>query len=148
MKAVVQRVSHANVVVNGGEPRGIGRGFVVLLGVGADDTRAEADKLWNKISKLRIFADDEGKTNLALADVAGELLIVSQFTLFADCRKGNRPSFIHAGSPDVAIPLYEYFVELARAQVPHVETGEFGADMQITLCNDGPFTICLDTNDL
>ena len=148
MKAVIQRVTQAQVVVDGGEPRTIGQGFVVLLGVGEADTRAEADKLWNKICKLRIFADDEGKTNRALADVGGELLIVSQFTLYADCRKGNRPSFVHAGAPDVAIPLYEYFVDLARAQVPHVETGEFGADMQITLCNDGPFTICLDTDDL
>ena len=148
MRAIIQRVSKAGVVVNGGEPRTIGRGMVVLLGVGEDDTRAEAEKLWAKIHKLRIFSDEADKTNLALPDVDGELLIVSQFTLFADCRKGNRPSFIHAGAPEMAIPLYEYFIELARAQVPHVQTGEFGADMQVDLVNDGPFTIWLDTDEL
>ena len=134
--------------IDGAETRQIGRGFVVFLGVGEGDTRAEADKIWRKVSRMRIFGDEDGKTNLGLADVGGDLLVVSQFTLYANCRKGNRPSFAQAGEPGIAKEFYEYFVELARAEVPHVETGEFAADMLVELANDGPFTIWLDTVDL
>ena len=120
----------------------------MLLGVRADDTQAQADQLLDKIVHLRIFDDENGKVNLSLADIDGELLVVSQFTLFADCRRGRRPSFTAAGSPDVAIPLYEYFCERAEALVARVGRGVFGADMKVTLTNDGPFTIWLDTDDL
>lgn len=148
MRAVIQRVSEASVRVDGGAPRGIGRGLVVLLGVGHDDSEAQMERLWSKIFRLRIFEDAEGKTNLALSDVGGQLLVVSQFTLYASCRKGNRPSFTDAGAPDEANRLYELFVDRARRDVPHVATGEFGANMQVSLVNDGPFTIVLDTDDL
>lgn len=130
------------------DTRSIGAGYVILLGVGQQDTEQDADKLWHKISRLRIFADDAGKTNLSLADIGGDVLIVSQFTLFASCKKGNRPSFTQAGAPDMANLLYQYFVGLARADAAHVQTGEFGAHMQVSLVNDGPFTICLDTDEL
>ena len=122
--------------------------LVVLLGVGHGDTRAEADKLWGKLRGLRINEDENGKTNLALADVDGEVLVVSQFTLFADCRHGRRPSFTDAGAPDVANELYEYFLTLVRQDVEHVAHGIFGADMKVDLVNDGPFTIVLDTDNL
>lgn len=148
MRAVVQRVSRASVAVAGEVIGSIGRGYLVLLGVGAADTKAEAEKLWAKLSGLRINNDSSGKTNLALADVAGELLVVSQFTLYADCRRGRRPSFTAAGDPAHANELYEYFIGLARADVEHVATGRFGADMQVDLVNDGPFTIVLDTDEL
>ena len=148
MRALIQRVANARITIDGAEVREIGRGFVVFLGVGAGDTRAEADKLWRKISRMRIFGDETGKTNLALADVDGDVLVVSQFTLYANCKKGNRPSFTDAGAPDMADELYEYFASLARAEIPHVETGEFGADMLVELANDGPFTIWLDTAEL
>ena len=148
MRAVVQRVSRAQVDIEGRTVGSIGQGFVVLLGVGQKDGEAEAEKLWSKIFKLRIFEDGEGKVNLALADTAGEVLVVSQFTLFANCKKGNRPSFVEASSPDEANRLYEYFVGLARKDVAHVATGEFGAMMDVTLINDGPFTIVLDTDTL
>lgn len=148
MRAVVQRVRHASVTIEGEVVGSIGRGYLVLLGVGHADTRAEADKLWNKIFALRINDDEDGKTNLALADVAGDVLVVSQFTLFANCKKGRRPSFTEAAPPAQATELYEYFVDLARRDVEHVATGRFGANMQVELLNDGPFTIVLDTDEL
>lgn len=148
MRAVVQRVASARVDIAGETVGSIGRGYLILLGVGTDDTRAEADKLWAKIRDVRINDDEAGKTNLALADVAGQVLVVSQFTLYANCRRGRRPSFIEAAAPAQARELYEYFVSLARADVPQVHTGRFGADMQVALVNDGPFTIVLDTDEL
>lgn len=148
MRALLQRVSGARICVENIETGSIGRGFVILLGVGPGDDEATAEKLWNKIRRLRIFEDESGKTNLSLEDVGGEVLIASQFTLYANCRRGNRPSFTDAASPAEAERLYEAFVALARADVPHVETGVFGADMDITLTNHGPFTIWLDTAEL
>ncbi len=148
MRAIIQRVSEATVTIKGVECARIGRGFLILLGVGHDDTESEAEKLWNKIFRLRIFEDSEGKTNLAISDVGADALVVSQFTLFANCKKGNRPSFVEAGAPDEANRLYEYFVSLARSDVALVETGRFGADMKVALVNDGPFTIFLDTDSL
>ena len=141
-------VRNARITIDGAEVREIGRGFVVFLGVGAGDTRAEADKLWRKISRMRIFGDETGKTNLALADVDGDVLVVSQFTLYANCKKGNRPSFIEAGSPDHANALYEYIIARCKEQVPVVEKGSFGAEMEVELVNDGPFTILLDSEKL
>lgn len=148
MRAVVQRVSSASVAIDGETVGSIGRGYLVLLGVGHDDAREQADKLWGKLRGLRINDDAQGKTNLALADVDGSVLVVSQFTLYADCRRGRRPSFTAAGAPDHANELYEYFVSLVRADVERVATGRFGADMKVSLVNDGPFTIVLDTDDL
>ena len=148
MKFVIQRVTKAQVDVNGATIGKIGKGFLVLIGVSREDNRAIADKLVKKLIGLRIFEDAEGKTNLSLADVGGSLLLVSQFTLYADCKKGNRPSFIHAGAPDEAEALYEYIIERCRENVPVVETGSFGAEMKISLVNDGPFTIILDDRDL
>jgi len=144
MKAVVQRVTHASVKVDGEIKGEIGNGFLVLLGVGQGDTEADADRLVNKIVKMRIFSDENDKINLSLADVGGEMLVISQFTLYADCRKGNRPNFIQAGKPDEAERLYEYFVEECRKQVSVVEKGVFGADMKVELLNDGPFTVILE----
>ncbi|MDD6785053.1 MAG: D-aminoacyl-tRNA deacylase [Eggerthellales bacterium] len=150
MRALIQRVSEASVTIDDQVKSQIGRGFLILLGVGHEDTEAQADKLWNKISKMRIFDDEAGKTNLSLADIAGDVLVVSQFTLYASCKKGNRPSFTDAGAPDEANRLYEYFVSLVRATdgIANVGTGEFGADMQVALVNHGPFTIWLDTDTL
>lgn len=148
MRAVIQRVSRAQVDIDGVTVGSIGRGFLILLGVGQGDTEAQIERLWGKISKMRIFEDENHKTNLSLTDVGGELLVVSQFTLYANCKKGNRPSFTEAGAPDEAKRLYELFVERARCDVPRVETGEFGAMMDVSLVNDGPFTICLDTDAL
>ena len=148
MRAVIQRVSEASVSIGGQVVGACGRGYVVLLGVGAGDTEAEVERLWNKIAKLRIFPDGEHHTGAALADVDGEVLVVSQFTLYADCRKGNRPSFTAAGAPAESKRLYELFVKRAQQDVAHVACGEFGADMQVSLVNDGPFTICLDTDEL
>lgn len=148
MRAVIQRVMRASVTIEGERTASIGRGYLVLLGVGASDTRAEADKLWGKLRGLRINEDTCGKTNLSLADVDGEVLVVSQFTLYANCRRGRRPSFTDAAAPQLARELYEYFVELVRADVEHVATGTFAAMMQVELVNDGPFTILLDTDDL
>lgn len=148
MRAVVQRVSSASVAIDGETVGSIGRGYLVLLGVGHEDAREQADKLWGKLRGLRINDDAQGKTNLALADVDGSVLVVSQFTLYADCRRGHRPSFTAAGAPDHANELYEYFVSLVRADVERVATGRFGADMKVSLVNDGPFTIVLDTDDL
>lgn len=126
----------------------IGRGYLILLGVGHGDGETQAGRLWEKIRKMRVFDDENGKTNLSLADVEGEVLVVSQFTLFANCKKGNRPSFTEAGTPDEAKRLYEYFVSLARRDVPQVGTGIFGAMMDVQLVNRGPFTLCLDTDNL
>lgn len=148
MKLVIQRVSEASVTIDDVCKGKIGKGFLVLLGVGAEDTREMADKLAEKMLKLRIFEDENGKTNLSLAQVEGELLVISQFTLYADCVHGNRPSFIHAGAPAMANELYEYFVEKCRESGLKVETGEFGADMKVRLLNDGPFTILLDDSIL
>ena len=148
MRALLQRVSRADITVEGVQTGSIGQGYVILLGVGHDDDEEAAEKLWTKTRRLRIFDDGDGKANLSLEDVSGDVLIVSQFTLYANCRRGNRPSFTDAGAPAAAEALYEHFVELARADVAHVETGVFGADMQVDLTNDGPFTIWLDTADL
>ena len=144
MKLVIQRVKHASVTVDGNVTGKIGKGFLVLIGIANSDTKEIADQYLKKLLNLRIFEDENGKTNLSLKDVNGELLLVSQFTLYADCRKGNRPSFINAGAPDMAEALYEYMIEACRKEIPVVETGIFGADMQVELLNDGPFTIVLD----
>ncbi|MBR3181045.1 MAG: D-tyrosyl-tRNA(Tyr) deacylase [Eggerthellaceae bacterium] len=148
MRAVIQRVTQASVSVEGEVIGSCKRGYLVLLGVGQGDTEAEIERLWNKIYKLRIFPDGEHHTGAALVDIDGEVLVVSQFTLYADCRKGNRPSFTAAGDPDESKRLFELFVERARKDVPHVACGEFGADMQVSLLNDGPFTIYLDTDEM
>lgn len=148
MRALIQRVSHASVAVNGETIGSIGKGFLVLLGVGHDDTEAQAEKLWSKISKMRIFEDESNKTNLSLTDIDGEVLVVSQFTLYANCKRGNRPSFTDAGAPGEANRLYEYFCGLVERDRGHVETGSFGAMMDVTLLNSGPFTIWLDTDEL
>lgn len=145
MKLVIQRVSHASVTVDGTVIGKIGQGFLVLVGVGREDTREDADRLVKKMIGLRIFQDENGKTNLSLKDVNGELLIVSQFTLYADCRHGNRPGFTNAGDPQLAEELYEYMIECCRREIPVVEHGEFGADMKVELLNDGPFTILLES---
>lgn len=145
MRAVVQRVTNAKVEIDGKTVGSIGKGYLILLGVGQTDTEQDAEKLWSKIYKMRIFEDESGKTNLSIANVQGEVLVVSQFTLYANCKKGNRPSFVDAGKPDDANRLYEYFVFRARNDVENVQTGIFGAMMDVSLKNDGPFTICLDT---
>lgn len=144
MKFVIQRVTHASVTVDGEITGKIGKGFMVLIGVSRTDTKSEADRLIKKMLGLRIFEDENGKTNLSLGDVKGELLLISQFTLYADCRKGNRPSFVNAGKPDIANELYEHIVSECGKQF-HTETGIFGADMKVELLNDGPFTIILDS---
>ena len=148
MKFVIQRVKHASVSVEGEVIGKIGRGYMVLIGACDADDEAIADKMVDKMIKLRINRDAEGKTNLSLADVGGELLLISQFTLYANCKKGNRPSFIEAGSPEHANALYEYIIEKCRERVPVVETGSFGAEMAVELLNDGPFTIILDSEKL
>lgn len=148
MKFVIQRVTHADVVVDGNELGRIGKGFMVLIGVSKDDNETIADKMVDKMIKLRIFEDENGKTNLSLCDVGGELLLISQFTLYANCKKGNRPSFIDAGAPDEANALYEYIIERCKERVNVVERGEFGADMKVSLLNDGPFTIVLDSSEI
>ena len=144
MKLVVQRVKNAKVEVDGKTVGSINQGFLVLLGVTHTDTKAEADYLVKKLCNLRVFEDENGKMNLGLKDIGGELLIVSQFTLYADCSQGNRPSFINAAKPDVANELYEYFCEKCKEQNIKVEKGIFGADMKVSLLNDGPVTIILE----
>ena len=144
MRFVVQRVSEAAVTINGRTAGQIGKGFLVLVGVCDSDTKETADLFVRKLLGLRIFEDAQGKTNLSLKDVGGELLLVSQFTLYANCRKGNRPSFTDAGNPAHAEALYEYIVEECRKAGYSVQTGEFGAEMKVSLVNDGPFTILLD----
>ena len=148
MRLVIQVVSRADVKIDGRTAGEIGPGMMVLLGVNGTDTEAVADKMVKKVLALRIFPDENGKTNRSLADIGGSLLIVSQFTLYADCSRGNRPSFIKAGPPQMANDLYEYVLKKCRETVPCVEHGEFGADMKVTLTNDGPFTIVLDSDDL
>ena len=148
MRFVVQRVTHASVTVDGNVIGKIGQGFMVLIGVSDEDTKETADKMVKKLLGLRIFEDENGKTNLDIHTVGGSLLLISQFTLYADCKHGNRPSFIKAGKPDMANEMYEYIIAKCREQVETVETGEFGADMTVELLNDGPFTILLDSDQL
>lgn len=148
MKFVIQRVTNTKCEVEGNITGQIDLGFCVLIGVAENDTEAIADKMLRKLLGMRIFADADGKTNLALKDVNGSLLLISQFTLYANCRKGNRPSFTNAGNPELANHLYEYIIEECRKQILNVQTGIFGADMKISLTNDGPFTIILDSDDL
>jgi len=147
MKFVIQRVNEASVAVDGKIIGQIGKGFLVLIGVAESDTKEIADKMIKKLLGLRIFDDDCDKINLSLADVEGQLLLISQFTLYANCKKGYRPSFTDAGAPDMAKEMYEYIIEKCSEQF-HVETGEFGADMKVALLNDGPFTIILDSDVL
>lgn len=144
MKVVIQRVKRASVTIEGEVKASINRGYLLLLGIGKEDTRETADKYLDKILKLRIFDDEEGKTNLSLSDVNGDIMVISQFTLYADCRKGNRPNFLNAAEPARAKELYEYFLISCREKYGRVESGEFGADMKIELLNDGPFTVVLD----
>ena len=148
MRFVIQRVKHASVSVEGEVIGRIGRGYMVLIGVCDADDEAVADKMVNKMINLRINRDAEGKTNLSLADVDGGLLLISQFTLYANCKKGNRPSFIESGSPEHANALYGYIIDKCRERVPVVEKGSFGAEMAVELLNDGPFTIILDSEKL
>ena len=144
MKIVLQRVSSASVKVEGEIIGKIGCGYVILLGIGGDDNCEKADRMVEKISKLRLFPDSDGKTNLSISDVAGEILVISQFTLYADCRKGTRPSFTEAAPPALAEELYEYFIEKATPYFEKVACGKFGASMQVELVNDGPFTVVLE----
>lgn len=148
MKAVLMRVKRASVTIDEKETRSIGKGFLILLAVTHDDTEAQAVKLADKLCSLRLFEDAEGKINLSLDEVGGEIMIVSQFTLYGSCRKGRRPEFLNAARPETAIPLYEKFVSLVRAKGYRVETGEFGAYMAVDSVNDGPFTLIVDTRDL
>lgn len=148
MKFLIQRVKNASVAVDEKIIGSIEKGFLVFVGVNQEDTFEIADKMVSKMCKLRIFEDEEGKTNLGLHDVNGELLIISQFTLYADCKKGNRPSFINAGKPEHANTLYEYVLKQCRAEGLTVASGEFGADMKVSLVNDGPFTVMLDSDDI
>lgn len=148
MRLVIQRVTEAKVTVEGEVIGSISKGLLVLIGISGEDTRETADRYLKKLISLRIFEDGNGKTNLSLEEVGGELLLISQFTLYANCRKGNRPSFIEAGAPQIAEPLYEYMIRKAKESVSVVESGSFGADMKVSLVNDGPFTIVLDESTL
>ena len=148
MKFVIQRVAEAKCEVNKEVTGQIGLGFCVLIGIAESDDESVADKMIKKLLGMRIFSDENGKTNLSLHDVNGALLLISQFTLYADCRKGNRPSFVKAGNPTLANHLYEYIIKQCKKEIPIVETGIFGADMKISLVNDGPFTILLDSAEL
>ena len=148
MRAVLTCVKHASVTIDGKVPGQIGEGFLILLGITHEDTEAQAVKLADKLTGLRIFEDENGKMNRGLDEVKGQLLIVSQFTLYSNCKKGRRPEFLAAARPEVAIPLYEKFVELCRAKGFHTETGEFGAYMQVDSLNDGPLTLVVDTDQL
>ncbi len=148
MRALIQRVSGASVSIGGNIKGEIGKGFVVLVGVTEGDTADNAVYLADKVVKLRVFEDEDGKMNRSLQDEGGGLLIVSQFTLYGDCRKGNRPSFTNAAKPDTAIPVYETFIERCESYGVPVETGEFGADMQVALTNDGPVTLWMDTDEM
>lgn len=148
MRFVIQRVAKADVKIDGETVGAIGKGFMVLIGVSDSDTKEIADKMVKKMIGLRIFEDGQGKTNLSLDAVGGELLLISQFTLYADCRKGNRPSFIRAGKPKMAEEMYEYIIAKCKESVAVVERGSFGADMKVSLTNDGPFTIVLDSDIL
>ena len=148
MRLLIQRAKNASVKVNGEVTGQIDNGFVVFLGVSDTDTKDIADRMAKKLIGLRIFEDENGKTNLSIKDVSGDLLIISQFTLYADCRKGNRPSFTNAGKPDMASELYDYFCDICSVEVPHVGRGIFGEDMKVELLNDGPFTIWLDSDEI
>ena len=148
VKFVIQRVQHASCVVDDKVTGEIGKGFLVFIGVADTDTEEIADKMVKKLIGLRIFEDEEGKTNMSLSQVQGSLLLISQFTLYADCKKGNRPSFIKAGKPDMASEMYEYIIAKCKESVEKVERGVFGADMKISLLNDGPFTIVLDSDEI
>ena len=148
MKFVIQRVKHASVSVDGTVRGKIDQGFAVLIGIADTDTKELADRMLKKMCALRIFEDSDGKTNLDINTVGGSLLLISQFTLYADCRKGNRPSFVKAGKPDFANDLYQYIVEQAKSYVPVVQQGVFGAEMKLELLNDGPFTIVLDSDEI
>ena len=148
MKFVIQRVSKAKVDVNGETLGEIGRGFMILIGIAESDTEEIADKMIQKMLKLRIFDDENGKTNLSLDDVDGELLLISQFTLYADCKKGNRPSFFRAGNPEMASKMYDSIIEKCKALGYKTERGQFGAEMEVSLINDGPFTIVLDSDEM
>ena len=148
MRFVIQRVTHASVTVDGKKQAEIDRGFLVLIGICQTDSLSLADRMVHKLIGMRIFQDQEGKTNLSLRDVDGKLLLVSQFTLYADCRKGNRPSFTRAAGPESAEAIYEYIIAQCKKSIPGVEKGIFGADMKVELLNDGPFTIVLDSEDL
>ena len=148
MKIVLQRVLRAKVDIAGETAGEIGKGYLLLLGVSNEDNKDIADKMIEKISRLRIFEDENGKTNLSIDQVGGEVLVVSQFTLYADCKKGNRPSFINAGSPDKAKELYEYIVERCKGLFKKTQHGVFGADMEVSLVNDGPFTLVLDSEEI
>lgn len=145
MKIVIQRVKKAAVSINSNIVGSINHGFLIFLGIQSTDTEQDVDYLVKKVTKLRIFSDENNKMNLSIKDINGQLLIVSQFTLCANCHDGNRPSFINAAKPDIAIPLYNYFIEECKRLVPVVETGEFGANMQVELVNDGPVTIIIDS---
>lgn len=148
MRFVIQRVMKADVKIDGETVGAIGKGFMVLIGVSDSDTKEIADKMVKKMIGLRIFEDEQGKTNLSLDAVGGSLLLISQFTLYADCKKGNRPSFIRAGKPEMAEEMYEYIIAKCKESVEIVERGSFGADMKVSLTNDGPFTIVLDSDML
>ena len=148
MRFIIQRVTNASVTVEGNVTGQIEKGFLVLIGVSEDDTKEIADKMIKKLVGMRIFEDENGKTNLALADVGGSLLLVSQFTLYADCKKGNRPSFIKAGNPQMAEEMYNYIIEQCKKEVENVQVGIFGADMKVQLLNDGPFTVLLDSQEI
>ena len=148
MKFVIQRVTEASCTVEGKVTGQIKKGFLVFIGVSADDTTQIADKMVKKLLGLRIFEDENGKTNLSLHDVDGQLLLISQFTLYADCRKGIRPSFTNAGKPDMANEMYQYIIAKCKQEIKIVEQGIFGADMKISLLNDGPFTIILDSDEI
>ena len=148
MKFVIQRVMEAKVAVDGKVVGKIGKGFMVLIGIAGTDTVEIADKMIKKLIGMRIFEDENGKTNLALKDVGGELLLISQFTLYGDCKKGNRPSFVNAGAPDMADEMYEYIISQCKKEIDVVEKGIFGADMKVSLVNDGPFTIVLDSDEI
>ena len=148
MRFVIQRVSHAQVTIDGQVRGSIQKGYMVLIGIGQEDTEALADRMIAKMLDLRIFEDADGKSNLSLRDVDGALLLISQFTLYADCRKGNRPSFVRAGKPEMASRMYDYIVARCKEQIPDTGCGIFGADMKISLLNDGPFTILLDSEEI
>lgn len=148
MRFVIQRVMNSKVTIDGKIRGQIGKGFMVLICVGEGDTVETADKMIHKMINLRIFEDENGKTNLGLKDVSGSLLLISQFTLYADCKRGNRPSFVKAGDPDMAKSLYEYIISKCKNEIEVVEQGEFGADMKVELVNDGPFTVLLDSDEL
>lgn len=146
MRLVIQRVKKASVTIEGNVVGSIDKGLLIFLGVGEGDTRSMVDKYVDKLAKLRIFEDENGKTNLDINDVNGKLMVVSQFTLYADCKKGNRPSFVHAATPDIANELYEYFKEKCALKFGNVQSGQFGADMKVELINDGPFTVLWDSD--